>query len=233
MSDVRDLPNPDVASVSLAVHGTPHTARLEARESMDIPTNADVLCDNDVCGRSTYVILNPVTKAVTHVVVKQKGFPYAERLVPLDKVLESTPHEIRLRCTEEELGHMERFVETEFLEAAGAASLGGPYMMWPFSYPEYGLIALEHQHVPVGELAVRRGASVEAADGHVGRVDEFLVDATSEHVTHLVMREGHLWGQKDITIPVSQIDRIEEDTVYLKLDKKSIEALPAIPIHRE
>ena len=200
---------------------------------MDIPTNADVLCENDVCGRSTYVILNPVTKVVTHVVVKQKGYPYAERLVPLDKVLESTPHQIRLRCTKQELGHMERFVDTEFLEGAGAASLGGPHRIWPYSYPEYGSIALEHQHVPVGELAVHRGARVEAADGHVGRVDEFLVDPTSEHITHLVMREGHLWGQKDVTIPVSEIDRIEEDTVYLKLDKKSIEALPAIPIHRE
>jgi sporulation protein YlmC with PRC-barrel domain len=199
---------------------------------MDIPTNADVMCDNEVCGRSTHVILNPVTKEVTHVVVKQKGYPYAERLVPLASVLETTPQQIHLRCTKEELGHLERFVETEFLESAGAAGLGGPYMMWPYSYPEYGFIALEHQHVPVGELAVRRGARVEATDGHVGRVDEFLVDPTSEHITHLVMREGHLWGQKDVSIPVEQIDRIEEDTVYLKLDKTSIEALPTIPIHR-
>jgi hypothetical protein len=41
-----------------------------------------------------------------------------------------------------------------------------------------------------------------------------------------------LWGQKNISIPLSQIDRIEENTVWLKLDKKSIEALPIIPIHR-
>jgi hypothetical protein len=47
-----------------------------------------------------------------------------------------------------------------------------------------------------------------------------------------VLREGHLWGQKDVTIPVSQIERIEEDAVHLKLDKRSIEALPAIPVRR-
>jgi hypothetical protein len=35
-----------------------------------------------------------------------------------------------------------------------------------------------------------------------------------------------------VTIPVSQIERITEDTVYLKLDKKSIEALPVIPVRR-
>jgi hypothetical protein len=35
-----------------------------------------------------------------------------------------------------------------------------------------------------------------------------------------------------VTIPVSQIERIEENTVYLKLDKHSIEVLPAVPVSR-
>ena len=32
-------------------------------------------------------------------------------------------------------------------------------------------------------------------------VDELLVDPENEHITHLVMREGHLWGQKDVVYP--------------------------------
>jgi hypothetical protein len=46
------------------------------------------------------------------------------------------------------------------------------------------------------------------------------------------MREGHLWGQKDVSIPVGQIDRYQDNTVYLKLDKHAIEVLPTITIHR-
>jgi len=56
--------------------------------------------------------------------------------------------------------------------------------------------------------------------------------ALYRHITHLVLREGHLWGEKDVTIPVSQIDHIEEGTVHLKLSKPDIEALPAIPVRR-
>jgi sporulation protein YlmC with PRC-barrel domain len=93
-------------------------------------------------------------------------------------------------------------------------------------------IPVEHEHMPAGELAVRRGTQVEAADGHVGRVDEFLVDPKDEHITHLIMREGHLWGQKDVSIPLSAIKRIGENTVYLKLSKDEVGALPAIPIRR-
>jgi hypothetical protein len=59
-----------------------------------------------------------------------------------------------------------------------------------------------------------------------------LIDPGNDQITHLVMREGHLWGQKDVTIPVGQIDHYKGNTVYLKLNKRAIEALPAIPVRR-
>ena len=106
------------------------------------------------------------------------------------------------------------------------------YRLWPYVLPEDEVLPVELERVPPGELAIHRGAHVRARDGRVGRVDEFLVNVADGHITHLVLREGHLWGQKDVTIPVSEIGRIEEDTVHLKLDKASIEALPGIPVRR-
>lgn len=41
-----------------------------------------------------------------------------------------------------------------------------------------------------------------------------------------------LVGEKEVSIPVSAIDRIEEETVYLKLDKKAVESLPSEPVLR-
>jgi sporulation protein YlmC with PRC-barrel domain len=200
---------------------------------MDMPINVDVLCGEQECGRSTYVILNPKTREITHVVVREKAFPHVERLVPVDMVTESTPSFIRLRCGEEELAQQKRFTQTEFLGVDTARSASGSILMWPYAYPVMPLIPLEHEQIPPGELALRRGTAVEASDGRVGRIDEFLVDPTNDYITHLIMREGHLWGQKDVTIPVSAIDRIEEDVVYLKLNKEEIAALPAIPVqHR-
>lgn len=102
--------------------------------------------------------------------------------------------------------------------------------MWPFVVPKW--VEVEHESIPPGELGVRRGARVRATDGNVGRVDEFVVDPTSGHITHLVLREGLPWDQEEVTIPITEIDRIEEKTVYLKLDKDSVEALPAVPVRR-
>ncbi len=108
-----------------------------------------------------------------------------------------------------------------------------PLVMWPYATaegPEY--VRMERENIPAGERAVRRGARVQATDGDVGHVDEFLVNPDGDLITHLVLREGHLWGRKDVSIPVSAIDLIEEDTVFLSLSKDDVEALPTIPIHR-
>ncbi len=43
---------------------------------------------------------------------------------------------------------------------------------------------------------------------------------------------GHVWAPTEVTIPIGQIDQIEADTVYLKLTKREIGALPAIPLRR-
>lgn len=202
---------------------------------MDIPVNAEVACVDGVCGQSTYVIINPISRQVTHVVVKQKKGLHTEHLVPVDLVADTTRDLIRLRCTRDELARMEPFTETEYVQEkiSGVAYLEDAYLVWPYHIPELNTtIPITHQRIPHGELAVHRGARVEATDGHVGRVDEFLVDPVDTHITHLMLREGHLWSQKDVTISVSQIDRIGEDAVHLKLDKHNVEALPAIPIRR-
>jgi uncharacterized protein YrrD len=194
---------------------------------MDIPIHAKVLCaDGQPCGHTTYVVLNPVTETMTHVVVKRGVWPHDERLVPIELVTKSALDHIQLNCSKDKLAEMDTFIETEFIESEVDQYLTDPYVLtWPYRYSEMRRIPVDHERIPIGELAVHRGARVEAADGYAGHVEGFLVDESSEHITHLVLREGHLWGQKDVTIPVSDIARIEEDTVHLKLDKADIEKI--------
>ena len=65
---------------------------------------------------------------------------------------------------------------------------------------------LQEEELPVGELSIHPGADVVATDGKVGEFHEFIVAGDDNRVTHLVLREGHLWGKKDVTIPLDQID---------------------------
>jgi hypothetical protein len=130
---------------------------------------------------------------------------------------------------------MQPFVETEYRELSHSTFVGDPYCGWygwPFVALVHALVPLKRERIPAGELAVRQGARVKATDGQVGRVDEFLADGASRQITHLVLREGHLWGQKDVLVPISEIDRAGEDTVCLKLDRHAIGSLPAVPVRQ-
>lgn len=197
---------------------------------MDIPLHAEVHCADRVCGETTHVILNPKNKKVTHIVIQPSGFPSTERLVPINTIINADHDKVFLRLTSDELNRQMPFTVADFLpgtEPMADYPTNG-YLTWPANAPETQ-IALEEQQNPPGTLAVSRGARIMATDGYVGKADDFLVDPTDDQVTHLIIREGVLWGKKDITIPISEVDRIEEDTVYLKLGKKAISDLPATP----
>jgi sporulation protein YlmC with PRC-barrel domain len=197
---------------------------------MDIPIDAEVFCVDGLCGRATCVILEPKTEEVTHLVVKEKDSPHKEILIPVTAVTTSTPDSINLRYNRDQVDKMQPFVETDFVKVEIPRIAGGVYFAEPYAYEETQLHPVKREAIPAGELAVCPGAWVEATDGRVGRVDEFLVNPLNDHITHLVLREGHLWGQKDVTIPVSEIERIDGNTVYLKLDIHQVEALPAVPL---
>jgi sporulation protein YlmC with PRC-barrel domain len=199
---------------------------------MDISPKAEVICADGPCGKSEAVILKPDTEQITHVVVAEQDLPYSKYLVPVELIAESTSDQIHLRCSKADMEKLEPFTETELIPNYFNIYEAGVPLYGPGQVYTPPVFTLEHKHVPQGELEINRGSRVEATDGFVGRVDEFIVEPTQEQISHLVMREGHLWGKKDVVIPVEQIDRIEDDTVYLKLDKKSIEGLPASPLHK-
>jgi len=205
---------------------------------IDLPTKAEVHCSDGAVGRSTYVIFNPKNHRLTNLVVKSDQPPFDEYLVPVDQVEETTPDRIKLKCTRKDLYEMEPFECEQYIR-----SKFPEHLEFPYYYPGIGIrgintsevdtfIPVKLWNIPPGEMAVRRGAQVEATDGTVGQVDELLINSNNMQVTHLVLLERHLMEHREITIPVSQIERVYDEKVYLKLDRQSVEQLPTTPIQR-
>ncbi len=202
---------------------------------MKYPLNAYVHCTDGLFGRSTHLIFNPATGKVTHLVVKEKNSPHAERLLPTRWIKEKTPDILLVNRTKAELRSLQQFHQKHFIQRSVCRLTDAPdrTMLWPYVVPDRKRYTEEHDAVPQGELAVWRGMRVRATDGRIGQVDEFLVNAESGHITHLILREGLLIGRKQVMIPLSAIDDVEKDTVCLKLTKQEVKQLPAIPIQRK
>jgi hypothetical protein len=171
---------------------------------------------------ATHVIVNPAANRVTRLVVKETKAPHVERLVPFKFVEDGNPDEIRLRCSQQELSRMKAFVRTELVETAWSHDGKRPTETKK----------LKHLNIPEGELALDTHTPVRVTDGKAGHIGELTVDPASGSITHLQLRKGWVWAPKEVTIPVSEVDRIADRGVYLRMNRAGIEALPVAAARR-
>ena len=86
---------------------------------------------------------------------------------------------------------------------------------------------ITYDRVPLGEVEVRRGDPVEATDGRIGHIQGLVVDPGDHQVTHVLLQEGHLWGRKDVAIPIKAVSRVG-DTIRLNISKHEVQDLPPV-----
>ena len=183
---------------------------------------AEASCADGPGGKVARVIIDPATEMVTHLVIEPGHRLWASRLVPVDLV-EVMADGIKLRCTVEEFGGLEAAEETELIpDVTGGLVSGGLY--GPLGVSALGQPVLEDV-VPPGEAGIDRGEPVHALDGEIGRVEGFRIDPGDHRVTHVLLQEGHLWGRKEVVIPVSAVTKVENG-IWLNLTKKQVEDLP-------
>ena len=194
---------------------------------MEIPIRARVQCTDGPGGEATHVVVHPVTKKVTRLVVRESKVPHVERVVPFGFVKETAANEIRLRCSRQELSRMQSFVRTELVRETAAYYGSGPtYAQTIYSSP--GFRKVKHLNIPEGECAMDHSTRVRATDGKGGRIERLMVDPMSGSLTHLVVREGPVWSSKAVPVPIAEVKRMGEKAVYLRTSRAGIEALPSV-----
>ena len=210
-------------------------------ETTPFTIGTDVSCTDGVCGEVSRVVVDPVARTVTHLVVEPKGRQGLGRLVPLDLV-DAAEGEIRLRCSLAEFENLDSAEETQFVPGTRGYAAYGPeqVLSWPYSGLGGGAVVegdqlagvsgtITYDTVPVGEVAVRRGERVHATDGEIGQVEGLVIDPRNHHVTHVLLQEGHLWGRKEVAIPISAVTGVD-DGIRLSITKHEVQDLPPVDI---
>ena len=225
-------------------------------DTAEFTIGADVSCSDGPAGKVNRVVVDPVARALTHLVVEPGFRQGPSRLVPLDLVVSGGGGgggggEILLSCTRAEFENLEPAEETKFIpRTTSFGSFGaGDVLSWPYygaggvgdldgiggaggMGAEEGSIVsrkITYDTVPVGEVGVRRGQPVLATDGAIGHVQGLVIRPGTGHVTHVLLQEGHLWGRKEVAIPISAVDTTVDGT-QLKIDKQDVEDLPPVDI---
>jgi sporulation protein YlmC with PRC-barrel domain len=189
-------------------------------------------------------VLDPVRRAITHLVVEPRHRRNHGHLVPIGLV-QGIGAEIRLSCTRAEFDGLDQAEDRQFIQGpSGHEGYAGDHVL---TLPYYGLGAglrgvssagieratgphlVTTDHVPLGEVEVRRGESVHATDGEIGRVKGLVIDPDDHQVTHFLLDDGHLWGHKLVAIPIGAVTRVG-DGVRLSLTRDEVRDLPPVEV---
>jgi uncharacterized protein YrrD len=173
------------------------------------------------CGHLTSVILDPADPSLTHLVVEPGHHEERARLVPVDLVASVEDDMIGLNCTKTEFEQLDSATDVTILpgyqDVIGSTPLG------------HHRGSVFSDNVPLGKIEIRRGDAVRAKDGSIGAVEDLVVDPVGHHVTHVILQEGHVWGRKEVAIPIGA-DNLVGDEIRVDLTTDEIKALPPVSL---
>jgi hypothetical protein len=213
---------------------------------MNIGLNANVDCLDGHCGHSTGIVVDRSTRRLTHIVVKESGFRSAERLVPTRAISWADRQKVNLSITKEEFSELEHYKVNVSSADQRTVKGGGssPETMWEFIPPVPDQLiqggqkvnlsdfdtSVSHENIEEDEASAGANTRVEAVNGYVGWLVELVVDPDTMNVTGIVMRTGQLWGQRDVVVPVEDIDYVRRGVIHLGLYKQQIKELPGASV---
>jgi hypothetical protein len=210
-------------------------------ESTEFIIGSNVSCSDGPCGELTRVVVDPAARTVSHLVVGPPHRGGTSRLVPV-RLAGTGTAAIQLRCTRSQFEGLQEAEETQIVPGAlGELDDGQGHKL---SAPYYGRGGMglamavgtgfgagtapqriTSDRIPAGKVEVRRGEHVHATDGPIGKVRGLTVLTRGRRVTHVLLDEGHLWGKRQVAIPIGAVADFS-DGVRLSLTRDELRDLP-------
>jgi uncharacterized protein YrrD len=209
---------------------------------MQLKQNARVVnAEGESLAQLDRVVIDPRTKEVTHLVVRQGLVLTEDKVVPIGMVASTDEDEIRLSIGSDELEALPHYEESYFVEPGEDSRDAAPafhfapvvYANPPVrgailhempDYPGAGTTLESGKTIPEETIALEKGARVVSQDDQdLGVVSEVIINSEAKRATHFVISRGIF--KSDKTVPANWIAGISADEVRLAVPKRVLERL--------
>lgn len=189
-------------------------------------------------GELKRVVLDPVSRKVSHLVVEKGILVKEDKVVPIGLVSDQEGNRIALELTAEELEDFPQFSQTHFVlsknwdksvEDLKTYRYISSYHWWNAGGLGYATPRLMHKqlgNIPDNAVALKEGANVVTPNGEkVGFLSSIIADSQSHAITHVVVSNGGLNPVRKL-VPIFWVDKFTGDKVDLLIQEKYYQNLP-------
>jgi uncharacterized protein YrrD len=207
---------------------------------MQIKKDAKVLTsDNKDVGRVDRIVIDPSTREITHLVIRQGWLFTEDKVLPISWVSDTVDNNLRLRALSDDLEGLPVFEENYYVSVdedglesqQRVADYAAPYLFYPYGLSlgsatylndDLGTPQKTARNIPARTVALKEGANVIASDGeHVGDVERVVSQGDSDVASYLVISKGLLFKERKV-IPNSWVQEVQEDKVRLVVDSEVV-----------
>jgi len=217
------------------------TYTSEGEVKMKFTENAAVLtADHDKAGHLEKLVIDPRTTQVTDVVVGTGLLSsVGEKVVPIRLIDSVQDGEILLHQSVGSLHELPDYVEEHFVPLTGkkgkqlSYAPPIPVLIGNYPYPIPGQPPLPRyvrketeKNIPEDAVTLELGTPVfDSVGDHVGDIEKVLVGSDTDRISHFVITQGLLLKKRRL-VPITWLNRVEEDRVYLAVDRDVLKSLP-------
>lgn len=198
---------------------------------------------NKRLGAIKYVVIDPRTEAITHLVLTGVPVPDAvfepDRVLPVEFVQRSSEDRVILTPDAPEWDALPEFKQTFYIPVHAAEdravppNYARPHLWYPFSatkpaapsrlvYPQTEIYAETKESTPPGTVALKEGAQVISEDEQpLGQVVRVFADSETGKVTHFSVGENGV----ERMIPAWWVKHIQKLEVKLSVAARLVEKL--------
>ncbi len=189
-------------------------------------------------GELADIVVDPVARTVTHLIVQPLHQHRQARLVPI-WLAEAHDGIVTVHLGTKHLRQLQRVSFSDFVDVDHPIELDEqwdvgtekivsvPFMNVEFDLdPMLGPVEIEYDRIPKDECEIRRTSSVVTSDGYVvGQVEGFVAEGEDALVAVMV-RTGPPGFKHMVAVPMAAVRRVLTDRVELSIDRPSYRALP-------
>jgi uncharacterized protein YrrD len=200
--------------------------------------------NNQTVGTVDRVVIDPLTKDVSHIVVRKGHLFTEDKVIPINLIATATEDKITLQENGVNFQALQPFEEIHFIPVIEDEDYehdtegNAPHYVLPlYPYQSLGSTPVKYavtpypytteteRHIPDNTVALKEGAQVISADDkHIGKVERLFVDARNNHATYVVVSHGLLFKDRKL-VPTTWIKSVSDNEVQLSVKAHILDTL--------